>query len=238
MFTIKNLSFSYSGNKKIINDLSLSISKGKIVVILGENGAGKSTLLELVANTLQKQSGHVEFDGIEHSSIQYRQNLAYISEWEMLYPKLTVIEYIILMTKLWKMDFDETRSNELLEKFGLLEHKYKFCDTLSKGMNQKLTLIGSLIHDPKFIIMDEPFTGLDLLSIHEIKKTLKEEAAKNKLIILTTHIIPFAQDIADEILFFKNGEIKMRLLPEDWNVNGVSVLEKKILHDGYERFYD
>lgn len=208
MLKINGLNYTYpKTSKAVLTGIELEIKPKEIMVFLGENGSGKTTTLKLITGLIEQKNDDIFFGNISllKNPDLYKQKIAYIPDYNLLPEKLKVSEYLNFMSSLWNVKSTKQEVEAILDKMNLLEKKNQFCDTLSKGMQQKLMLAGALIHDPDLIIMDEPFTGLDIAGIAYIKKTLRELVDNGKSVLLTTHIIPFAEEIGDQFCFIKNG---------------------------------
>ncbi|HEX7628181.1 MAG TPA: ATP-binding cassette domain-containing protein, partial [Candidatus Methanoperedens sp.] len=155
---VSNLAKSYNG-QDVVRDISFDISKGEIFGLIGPNGAGKTTIIRMLLDIIRPDSGEIMILNNALSD-DIKNRIGYLPEERGLYKKLTVFETLIYLGALKERDSKE-RAAFLLEKMGMLEHKDKKISELSKGMQQKIQLIAAIIHDPEFIILDEPFSGLD-----------------------------------------------------------------------------
>ena len=223
MLKIENLSKHY-GKLLACDDISLELQDGSTNVLLGPNGAGKSTLMKSVLGLL-KYDGKITIDGYENGSIEARKIIGYIPELPTLYPNLTVKEHMEFLARVYKLKDYEDRLNYLLEKFDLLQHKNKFGDELSKGMQQKLNLCLGLLPDPKLILFDEPMIGLDPHSIKELKNLIADLRKNGKTLLISTHIIDSIDVIWDEAIIMQNGQIKAKVSKEELENNGQSLEE-------------
>ena len=160
---IRNLRKSF--DRPAVDGLDLSIRRGEFYTLLGPNGAGKTTTLRMVVGLLRPDAGSIAILGIDALAdpVAAKQVMAWISDEPMIYDKLTPFEYLEFVGGLWGIDAAraETRARELIEWLGLGPHAHQRCEGFSKGMRQKVALAGALVHEPKLIILDEPFTGLD-----------------------------------------------------------------------------
>lgn len=210
---VAGLSYTYgSGNRKLlaVDNIGFDLQPGHIYVLLGANGSGKTTTLKVVGGLLPMQAGEIACGGasLKTSPVAYKQLLASVPDFNILYNKLRAYEYVELIAALWGLTGQEKNIRSLFIRLRLEDKMSALCETLSKGMQQKLTLIGALIHRPSVLILDEPFTGLDLLAIAEVKKILRDFAADGGVILLSTHILSFAQELATHVAFMRQGRIE------------------------------
>jgi len=192
-----------------VDHLDLTVIAGEFYTLLGPNGAGKTTTLRMVTGLLRPDRGSIAVFGIDALAdpIAARRIMAWVSDEPMIYEKLTPIEYLDFVSGLWAVDgaLAAARARDLLELLGLAPHADERCERLSKGMRQKVALAGALIHAPKLIILDEPFTGLDAGSSRVVKEVLRERVQAGCSVIMTTHILEVAERMADRIGVMANG---------------------------------
>ena len=210
MITIKNLEKNY-GNNKVLKGISLNINDGDIYAFVGANGAGKTTTIKSMLGILPFDSGDVLYDGIsiKESPLKIKQDLAYIPDNPDIYEHLTGLEYLSFIADMYNTDADI--KNENIKKYSkLLDIDKKLNDKIgsySHGMRQKIVIISALIHEPKVIIMDEPFVGLDPLSTHTLKEIMKDLTKEGKIIFFSTHVLDVAEKLCNKIAIIKNGKI-------------------------------
>lgn len=216
MIEIKHLSKNY--NKiKALQDISLFLPKNEIVFLVGPNGAGKSTLIRLLSGYLQPTEGNVWIEG---QDVQTNRNIlsymGYVPENSPLYPEMNVYEYIKYVAGLWQMDKKEFEKHlrVVVDKLQLSEVLTQRIDTLSKGFRRRVGIAGALIHNPEILILDEPTEGLDPNQKHQIHQFIKEYA-KNRLIIISSHIMEEVEAIADRVILINKGKIVWDGIPED-----------------------
>jgi ABC-2 type transport system ATP-binding protein len=192
-----------------VEGLDLSIPIGEFYTLLGPNGAGKTTTLRMVTGLLEPDRGSIDVYGIDALAdpVGAKRITAWVSDEPMVYEKLTPTEYLGFVAGLWAVDGDlaTKRADELLSWLGLAPHADERCERLSKGMRQKVALAGALVHEPKLIILDEPFTGLDAASARLVKEVLRERVRAGCTVIMTTHILDVAERLADRIGVMANG---------------------------------
>lgn len=210
MITIKNLRKKY-GSKEVLKGIDININDGDIYAFVGSNGAGKTTTIKCMLGILPFDSGDVLFDNvsINDEPLKIKQDLAYIPDNPDIYEHLTGYEYLSFIADMY--DTDDKVKNENIKKYSkLLEIDTKLNDKIgsySHGMKQKIVIISALIHEPKVIIMDEPFVGLDPLSTHTLKDIMKDLTKEGKIIFFSTHVLDVAEKLCNKIAIIKNGKI-------------------------------
>ena len=231
--TITNLRKVYDDAPDFIalNDVSFEVKGGEIFGFLGPNGAGKSTIIKSVVGIQTITSGSIEICGfdVDKQSVQAKKELGFVPDHYALYENLTGREYINYIADLYEVGYEYR--NETIEKYvelfqltGSFDNQMK---TYSHGMKQKITIMAALVHNPKVWILDEPLTGLDPTSIHEVKECMKEHAAKGNIVFFSSHIIDVVEKICDKIAIIKKGKLRA--------VARVSELDKRGID--LERFY-
>ena len=210
MINIQNLNKQF-GAVRAVTDLSLSIPAGELFCFLGPNGAGKTTTIKMLTGLLRPDSGTIkigEFD-IQAQPVEAKRILGYIPDMPFLYEKLTPVECLKFIAGLYNInrpDLDD-QIKASLRQFGLQEAHNALIGELSHGMRQRLLYIGTFIHNPKVVLIDEPLIGLDPHSIRMIKDLLRAKVRDGMTILLTTHILALAQDIADRIGIISGGRL-------------------------------
>jgi len=194
-----------------VDGLDLAIPAGEFYTLLGPNGAGKTTTLRMVTGLLKPDRGRIAVFGIDALAdpVAAKRIMAWVSDEPMIYDKLTPLEYLDFVAGLWTVDGADAaaRAKDLLDWLGLAPHAQERCEALSKGMRQKVALAGALVHDPKLIILDEPFTGLDAGSARLIKDLLRERVHAGCSVVMTTHILDVAERMADRIGVMADGAL-------------------------------
>jgi ABC-2 type transport system ATP-binding protein len=194
-----------------VDGLDLSVPVGEFYTLLGPNGAGKTTTLRMVTGLLAPDSGSISIFGVDALAdpIGAKRIMAWVSDEPMLYDQLTPLEYLDFVAGLWAVEpkLALARAQDLLSWLGLAPHAHERCGRFSKGMRQKLALAGALVHEPKLIILDEPFTGLDAGSSRIVKDVLREKVRGGCSVIMTTHILEVAERMADRIGVMANGRL-------------------------------
>jgi len=197
------------GNKEVLNGINICAEGGKALGILGRNGAGKTTTIRILMNVFPADSGNIIFDGreIDYNTVSF----GYLPEERGLYPKKKIIDQLIYFAELK----DISRKNAInavdywLERLCMSEYRNKRLDTLSKGNQQKIQLITALAHDPKIIILDEPFSGLDPVNALLLKEVIKEEIAKGKIVLFSSHQMNYIEEFCDSIAIMNGGRITL-----------------------------
>jgi ABC-2 type transport system ATP-binding protein len=190
-----------------VEGLDLTIHPGEFYILLGANGAGKTTTLRMVAGLLPPDRGTISVFGIDALAdpVAAKRIMAWLSDEPMIYDKLSPIEYLDFVAGLWGVS--NAAGPALLDRLGLAPHARQRCDSLSKGMRQKVTLAGALVHDPKLIVLDEPLTGLDAGSARVAKELLRERLHDGAAVLMTTHILDVAERMADRIGVLDDGRL-------------------------------
>jgi ABC-2 type transport system ATP-binding protein len=198
-------------DRPAVQGLDLRVNAGEFYTLLGPNGAGKTTTLRMVTGLLRPDTGSIEVFGIDALAdpIGVRRVMAWVSDEPMIYDKLTPMEYLEFVAGLWAVEGEvaAVRARNLLTCLGLDPYAEQRCEGLSKGMRQKVALAGALVHEPKLIILDEPFTGLDAASSRVVKAVLRERIQDGCAVIMTTHILDVAERMADRIGVIANGRL-------------------------------
>lgn len=204
--TINNVTKSFS-EKSVLKGVSFSAESGKAVGILGRNGAGKTTLIRIIMDVFGADSGTITLDGkqIREQNIK----IGYLPEERGLYPKQKIIEQLIYFAALQGIDKKTAISNAdaLFKRLEIEEYKNRRLDTLSKGNQQKVQLIATLITNPDIIILDEPFSGLDPVNASLLKDLVKDLIANGKLVLFSSHQMNYIEEFCNEILILNGGKI-------------------------------
>jgi ABC-2 type transport system ATP-binding protein len=193
-------------DKVVVNDLSFSVTQGEIFGLIGPNGAGKTTTIRMMMDIIKPDSGEVTILG-EKLSEPTKNKLGYLPEERGLYKKLRVLDSIIYLASLKGVDrrSAEERANELLNQTGMLPHKEKKIEELSRGMGQIIQFIVAIIHDPELVVLDEPFAGLDPVNTELLKGMLLDLRNQGKALILSTHQMNEIEELCDRILMINHG---------------------------------
>lgn len=202
----RNIIKQYAGHRAL-NDVSIKVPQGKIYGLLGPNGAGKTTLIRIINRITAPDSGEVFLNG-QLSSQSDIYNVGYLPEERGLYKKMKVKEHALFLAELKGLKKQEAnrRIDEWFEKFDITSWKDKKIEELSKGMQQKIQFITTVIHDPQLLILDEPFSGFDPVNAELLKKEILELKAKGKTIILSTHNMESVEELCDEITLINKSQ--------------------------------
>jgi ABC-2 type transport system ATP-binding protein len=202
---VKNIVKSYAG-KLAVDNLSFSVNQGELFGLIGPNGAGKTTAIRMMMDIIRPDSGNITVLG-EKSSESNKNKLGYLPEERGLYKKQSVIDSIIYLASLKGMDRRraEAKADELLQQTGMLPHRRKRIEELSKGMGQIIQFIVTIIHDPDLIILDEPFSGLDPVNTDLLKRMFVDLRNRGKAVILSIHQMNQVEELCDRILMVDHG---------------------------------
>ena len=202
---VSNVVKSYA-DKVVVKDLSFSVAQNEIFGLIGPNGAGKTTTIRMMMDIIKPDSGEVKILG-EKLTEASKNRLGYLPEERGLYKELTVIDTIIYLASLKGMDKNsaEERAGGLHNQTGMLPHKGKKIEELSRGMGQIIQFIVTIIHDPELIVLDEPFGGLDPVNTELLKRVFIDLRNRGKAVILSTHQMNQIEELCDRILMIDNG---------------------------------
>ena len=210
MLRIEHLSKSY-GEKKAVDDLSLHIAPGEIYGFIGHNGAGKTTTLKSVAGILEFDAGEILIDGhsIVREPMLCKQRFAYIPDNPDLYEYLTAAQYLNFVSDVYGVGKEQRqeRIHTYTSEFEIEENLNQQISSFSHGMKQKLAITAALVHEPKLLIMDEPFVGLDPKSSHIVKEKMREICARGGAIFFSTHVLEVAEKLCDKIAIIRHGKL-------------------------------
>lgn len=210
MLKIEHLTKTY-GDKKAVDDLSLCIAPGEICGFIGHNGAGKTTTLKACAGILQFDAGEITVDqkSVRSDPIGSKRSLAYIPDNPDLYEFMTGIQFLNFITDIFGIGAGERteRIRRYADAFGLSDDLVQPIGAYSHGMKQKLAVISAWIHEPKLIMMDEPFVGLDPKAAHLLKQMMREACAKGSAIFFSTHVLEVAEKLCDKVAIIKSGRL-------------------------------
>lgn len=210
MLKIEHLIKIY-GDKKAVDDLSLHIKPGEIYGFIGHNGVGKTTTLKSIVGILQFDSGEIYIDGrsIKESPIECKKNFAYIPDNPDLYDFMTGIKYLNFVADIFGVEESvrQERIRKYAEMFVITDDLAQPIASFSHGMKQKLAIIAAWIHNPKLIIMDEPFVGLDPKAAHLLKGMMRDVCDNGGAIFFSTHVLEVAEKLCDKVAIIKGGKL-------------------------------
>lgn len=230
MLKITHLTKKY-GEKTAVDDLSLEIKNGEIYGFIGHNGAGKTTTIKSVVGILGFEDGTIEIDGmsIKDNPIECKRKIAYIPDNPDLYDYMSAIKYLNFIADVFGVGEQERldRIRKYADAFELTSDLAQPVNSFSHGMKQKLAIIVAWIHNPKLVIMDEPFVGLDPKAAHILKEMMRELCDNGGAIFFSTHVLEVAEKLCDKVAIIKNGKLIKSGTMED--VKGDSSLESVFL---------
>lgn len=210
MLRIEHLTKTY-GEKKAVDDLSLHIEKGEIYGFIGHNGAGKTTTLKSITGIIRFDEGDIYIDGmsVKEDPVAYKKNIAYIPDNPDLYEFMTGIQYLNFVADIFEVPANvrEERITKYADVFDLTKDLGQSISNYSHGMKQKLAIISAWIHEPKLILMDEPFVGLDPLASHQLKEMMREICDNGGAIFFSTHVLEVAEKLCDKVAIIKGGKL-------------------------------
>ena len=205
---LKNIEKSF-GEKKVLTGVSFKAEGGKAFGLLGRNGAGKTTSIRILMDVFPANSGEVLIDGqpIDYNKI----GIGYLPEERGLYPKKIILDQLTYFAELKGMSRKAAIQSidYWLDRLGMTEYRNKRLDTLSKGNQQKIQLITALAHDPDIVILDEPFSGLDPVNAMLLKDVVKDQIAKGKIVLFSSHQMSYIEEFCDSIAILKNGVVAL-----------------------------
>ncbi len=210
MLVIKNLTKKY-GNFTAVDNLSLEVKKGEIYGFVGHNGAGKSTTIRAIVGALDFENGEILIDGlsIKNKPIECKMQMAYVPDNPDIYEHLSGIQYLNFIADVYKVSAKD--KNERIKKYSnMFELETNLGDLISSyshGMKQKLVLISALVHNPKLLILDEPFVGLDPIALHRLKELMREICENGGSIFFSSHVLEVVEKLCDRIGIIKDGKL-------------------------------
>jgi ABC-2 type transport system ATP-binding protein len=210
MLEVRNLTKVYIGIPAV-DRVSFTIHPGEILGYLGPNGAGKSTTVKMLIGLLEPTSGHIHFHGddVRLDLKSFQRRLGYVPEEPHLYPHLSGREYLQLTGRLRGMPrlTLERKMDELLRLIGLWEDRHSPLASYSKGMRQKILLLAALLHDPELLILDEPFSGLDVNAAMILRSLLSSLAARGKMVLYSSHVLEVVEKVCNTVLILRKGQV-------------------------------
>ena len=210
MLNIQHLTKAY-GDKKAVDDLSLHIAPGEIYGFIGHNGAGKTTTLKSIVGILQFDSGEITIDGISIKAdpLACKRKIAYIPDNPDLYEFMTGIQYLNFIADIFGVGADDRqrRIRKYADLFELTDDLAQSIAAYSHGMKQKLAIISAWIHEPRLVIMDEPFVGLDPKASYLLKGMMREKCDMGGAIFFSTHVLEVAEKLCDKVAIIKGGQL-------------------------------
>ncbi len=208
---IENYSKTYNGTKKAADNVSLTVESGDIFGFIGHNGAGKSTTIRAVVGVLDFTEGEIFIDGhsVKKEPMECKKITAYIPDNPDLYENLTGIQYLNFIADIFDIDSEVRlkRIKEYADKLEITGELGNPISSYSHGMKQKVAIISALIHDPKLIVMDEPFVGLDPKASYMLKEIMHDMCSKGAAVFFSTHVLDVAEKLCNKVAIIKGGKI-------------------------------
>ena len=207
------------GDLVAVNDLTLTIPRGEFFAMLGPNAAGKTTTLKILAGLMKPTSGRTRIAGfdVQEHPLEARRRLAFVPDFPFLYDKLSPWEFFRFMGQLFQMNDDQIRSSgqALVERFSLEPFVDKPIESLSHGTRQRVAILAALLHDPEVLIVDEPMVGLDPQHARVVKDVLKERSRSGATVLVSTHQLSVAEEMADRVGIVQQGRLIAVGSPEE-----------------------
>lgn len=208
---INHYSKSYGEGKKAADDVSITVMAGDIVGFIGHNGAGKSTTIRAVVGVLDFTEGEIFIDGhsVKDEAIESKKVTAYIPDNPDLYENLTGIQYLNFVADVFNIDVAdrEERIKKYADLFEITDSLGDLISSYSHGMKQKVAIISALIHEPKLLVLDEPFVGLDPKASFTLKEIMHEMCKRGTAIFFSTHVLDVAEKLCNKVVIIKHGKI-------------------------------
>lgn len=210
MLELRNIHKRYSGIPAV-EAVSFAARPGEITGYLGANGSGKSTTMKMVTGLIEPSSGEILFDGrpIREDLMTYRQRMGYVPEEPHLYTHLSGLEYLVMVAQLRNMDRKAAsdRIHGMLHLFGLYSDRDVSLSSYSKGMRQKILLSAALMHNPELVLLDEPFSGLDVGSALILRSLIQELAVRGKVVLFSSHELETVERVCSHIVILHHGKL-------------------------------
>ena len=223
MLKITNYTKKYDGSKIAVSNLTLNVEKGDLFAFIGHNGAGKSTTIKSIAGILPFEEGEILIDGvsIKKDPVKCKKMIAYIPDNPDLYESLTGIDYLNFIADVYDVSSDKRKViiNKYSELFGLKDVLNNYIGSYSHGMRQKLAIVSALVHEPKLLILDEPFVGLDPLAAYSVKEMMREFCSNGGAIFFSTHVLEVAEKLCNKIAIIKEGKLVVTGLMDEVTKN-------------------
>jgi len=197
----------------VVDNVTFSAHAGEITGYLGPNGSGKSTTIKMIAGLIDTTAGEILFNGvpIHHDLIVWKQRMGYVPEEPHLYAHLSALEYLVMVGQLRDLPAKPTvdRIEGLLQLLGLQLHEVRYVSlsAYSKGMRQKVLLVGALLHDPELVLLDEPFSGLDVGAALVLRSLVQELAARGKVLLFSSHELETVERVSSRIVILHRGKV-------------------------------
>lgn len=228
MIEIKNVTKKY-GNKVAVKNVSFDVEDGEIFAFIGHNGAGKTTLIKSIVGIHDFDEGDILINkkSIKEEPIACKKDMAYVPDNPELYENMKAIDFINFICDMYEVPLNVRKKNikKYAQMFEIEENLNDTIDSFSHGMKQKIAIISALAHEPKILIMDEPFVGLDPKAVFDLKKVMNDMIKEGKTIFFSTHILDVAEKLCSRVAIIKNGELvkvgKMKDIKGDKSLESV-----------------
>ncbi len=208
MIQVRGLTKAF-GPKKVLRGIDLDVGQGEFLTLVGPNGAGKTTLLRILATLSRATGGDALIGGVsvaEHPA-QVRRSIGLVSHRTLLYDDLTAVENLQFYGRMYDVPNLNARIEEVLRQVNLYYRRHDAVRTYSRGMQQRLSIARAILHDPQVMLMDEPYTGLDVQATAMLRAVLQELAASGRTVIMTTHDLELGLEVADRVAILSGGRI-------------------------------
>lgn len=211
MIEIKNISKTYSGKVKAVNQLNMTVEDGEIIGFIGPNGAGKTTTLKMMTGILNPDEGEILLNGIniQQDPIEAKRQFGFVPDTPDIFLRLKGIEYLNFMADIYDVN-DDLRRERIAHTAEIFQMTSALNDKIisySHGMRQKIVMMGVLVHSPNIWILDEPLTGLDPQSAYALKEMMREHVASNKTVFFSTHVLEVAEKLCSKVAIINKGEL-------------------------------
>ncbi len=211
MIEIKNVTKTYNGIYKAIDNLNLEIEDGQIFGLLGPNGAGKTTTIKMITGVIAPSEGdiYINNNSIIEDTIEAKEQFGYVSDNPDIFLKLTGLEYLNFMADIYDVTSEDRQEaiSDLAERFNMKNALGDKIQSYSHGMRQKIVVMGVLVHRPRVWILDEPMTGLDPKSAYILKEMMKEHAKIGNTVLFSTHVLDVAEKLCDKVAVINKGQL-------------------------------
>lgn len=225
---LKNIRKRYGSSKvDVVKNINIEVGEGEIIGFLGLNGAGKSTIIKCIVGIQPATEGTIEINGydIEKQPVQAKQQFGFVPDHYALYENLTGREYVNYIADLYDVSKEDrdARLKKLLKNLNMAESFDSQIKTYSHGMKQKIAIMSALIHNPKLWILDEPLTGLDPISIYQVKECMRQHAKQKNIVFFSSHIIDIVEKLCTRIIIINKHEIVTDIKLEEIQDMGISL---------------
>ena len=223
MLKITNYNKTYPNGKHAVKNLNIEVLPGDLVAFIGANGAGKTTTIKSIVGILPFEEGEILIDGvsIKKDPVKCKKMIAYIPDNPDLYESLTGIDYLNFIADVYDVSSDKRKViiNKYSELFGIKDVLNNYIGSYSHGMRQKLAIVSALVHEPKLLILDEPFVGLDPLAAYSVKEMMREFCSNGGAIFFSTHVLEVAEKLCNKIAIIKEGKLVVTGLMDEVTKN-------------------